>query len=139
MNLIIVTGRLGKDPELRTTNGDRTVANFSIAVKEYGQKKDDPLWLNVVVWDKLAEIVKEYGAKGKEATVYGRLQIRKYESQSETKTSIEIVANAVEFASTAGRESGSGDRPAQTRSSKPSGNRTSRRDEPEIDDSDVPF
>lgn len=133
MNLIIVVGRLGRDPELTHTRDGKAVAKFSIAVQDDSGKNKEPLWLNIIAWEKLAEICHQYLTKGREVLVRGRLSIRDYESKGERKTATEVVAEKVRFF-------GSGEK--NEAKPAPAGNRTGRGSSssaPEIDDEDMPF
>ena len=60
MNRVILTGRLTRDPELRTTATGKTVATFSVATNQYVGTKERSEFHNVVTWDKLAEICGRY-------------------------------------------------------------------------------
>lgn len=100
MNVIVVTGRLGKDPETRATSSGSMVCSFSLAVSDSRAKEGDkPLWLTVVAWQKLGEICQKHLIKGKLIAVTGRLQVREFEGSRGKGTAIEIVANNVEFLS----------------------------------------
>lgn len=83
MNQEICIGRLGRDPQIRTTKTGRAVASFSIAVNRayttpQGEKKELTDWINVVAWGKLAEAVGNLVRKGDEVLVKGRIGTRKY-------------------------------------------------------------
>src|SRR5437016_4114475 len=89
-------GRLGKDPDFNITTGGKTVAKFSLAVDQGKDQK--PMWLNVVAWDRLAEIVEKYAEKGMQVFVQGRLQIRAYEDKTGVnRQAIDIVASTVQL------------------------------------------
>lgn len=89
-------GRLGKDPDFSLISSGTPVAKFSLAVDQ--GKDKEPMWLNVVAWDKLAEIVEKYAFKGMQVFVQGRLQIRSYEDKSGVKRqAVEIVASTVQL------------------------------------------
>ena len=94
MNTTILTGRLGRDPETRSTNTGAAVSNFSIAVNG---GKDVTFWFNIVAFGKTAELVQQYLTKGSKVGIEGRLQTRTYEKDGQTKTVFEVVANRVEF------------------------------------------
>lgn len=97
MNLVTLVGRLGKDPELKTTTSDKAVANFSVATSEYGGGTE---WHNIVVWGKPAENCASYLKKGSMVGISGRITTRSYEDKEGNKKYItEIVANNVEFLS----------------------------------------
>lgn len=109
-------GRLGKDPEVRVTTGEKqtSVCRFSIAVdKGYGQNKKT-IWVNVVTFGKLAENCGKFLAKGRQTYVAGELDIQNYEKQDGSKgTFVEVVANTVEFLNS-GENQGWGTQPQQT-------------------------
>ena len=101
VNKAILVGRLGRDPEVRSTGSGKKVANFSIATDETyknsaGEKVKSTEWHNIVMWDKLAEIAEEYLHKGDLVYLEGKLQTRKYESRdSGTKQTTEVIANVM--------------------------------------------
>lgn len=99
MNMIMLTGRLVKDPEVRyIPDTQRAVASFCIAVdrptKGDEKKADFPL---ITVFGKQAEVCERYLKKGRKVAVDGRLQTRKYEKNGETVYASEVVAKHVEF------------------------------------------
>ncbi|HEY5611171.1 MAG TPA: single-stranded DNA-binding protein, partial [Thermoanaerobaculia bacterium] len=78
INKVILIGRLGKDPELRSTPSGTTVAKFTIATDERftdrsGEKQERTEWHNIVAWDKLADICGQYLKKGKLVYIEGRI------------------------------------------------------------------
>lgn len=103
VNKVIIVGRLGADPELKTVTGGQSVARLSIATSEnwtdkQGQKQERTEWHRVVVWGKLAELCGKYLTKGRQAYVEGRLQTRQWEDQQGQKRyTTEVVANTVQF------------------------------------------
>ena len=103
LNRIILIGRLSKEPELRYTTNGTAVCSFTLAVESgFGEKKRTD-FINIVVWNKLAENCATYLAKGKLAAVDGRLQIRSYEDKDGVKRYVtEVVAENVRFLSPRG-------------------------------------
>lgn len=102
VNKVIIVGRLGADPEVKTIAGGNTVCRLSVATSEnwtdkQGQKQERVEWHRVTVWGKLAEVCGKYLAKGRQAYVEGRLQTTSYEKDGVKKYSTEIVANTVQF------------------------------------------
>lgn len=78
MNLTILRGRLGSDPQIRTTSKGTTVASFRMASeRDYGGKKSTQ-WHTVVAWGKVAEAVGNLVRKGDEVLVQGWIGTRKY-------------------------------------------------------------
>lgn len=102
MNRWLGIGNLGRDPEVRFTQGKQAVANFSIAINEKwtdkdGKKMERTEWVRIVVWGKLAELCGEYLSKGRQVGVEGRLQTREWEKEGVKQYTTEIVADRVEF------------------------------------------
>lgn len=103
INKVILIGRLGADPEVKTVTGGNNVARLSVATSENwtdreGQKQERTEWHRVVVWGKLADLCGKYLSKGRQVYVEGRLQTRSWEDQQgQKKYSTEIVANTVQF------------------------------------------
>jgi len=109
LNRVFMVGRLTKDPELRQTTNGTSVANFTIALnRRYksatGEWKDEATYVGVVAWQKLAELCKQYLAKGRAVLVEGKLQNRSWETEDGQKRStIEIRADRIEFLDREGR------------------------------------
>ena len=103
MNKVILTGRLTRDPELRSTSSGLEVASFSIAVNRNFKNKEGNVeadFFNVSVFGKQAENVSKYCFKGSQVGVEGRLQSRSYDAQDGTKRYVtDVVADRVEFLS----------------------------------------
>jgi single-strand DNA-binding protein len=103
VNKVIVVGRLGADPEVKTVTGGTTVARLSIATSENwtdreGQKQERTEWHRIVVWGKMGETCGKYLSKGRQVYVEGRLQTRSWEDQQGQKRyTTEIVAQTVQF------------------------------------------
>lgn len=98
MNLVILMGRLTKDPEIRISQGgDVTIGSFSIAV-DRRLKKDVTDFFNCVTFNKNAEFAEKYLRKGTKIVVEGEIQIDKYEKDGVTKYATKIIANHIEFA-----------------------------------------
>lgn len=96
INTIAIIGRLGRDPDLKYTQGGKPVCSFSLAVDR--RQKGETDWFQVTAWDKLAELCNEHLRKGRQAAVRGRMQSRTYEAQDGSKrTSWEVVAEDVQF------------------------------------------
>ena len=101
MNRVLLTGRLTRDPEVRTTAGGKAVASFAVATHEYvGGGKEKSEFHNVVAWDRLAETCGRYLGKGQQVAIEGRLQTRSWDDdQNKRHWKTEIVANSVEMLS----------------------------------------
>ena len=88
LNKVMLIGRLGRDPEVRYTQGGTAVANLRIATdeswtdKKSGEKQERTEWHTVVLWGRQAEIANEYLGKGRLVFVEGRLETRKWQDKS---------------------------------------------------------
>ena len=90
VNKVILIGNLGRDPEVRYTQGGAPVANFTLATNESwtdksGARQERTEWHRVVVWGKTAEIVREHLTKGKQVFVEGSLQTRSWDDRDGNK------------------------------------------------------
>lgn len=100
MNTIILIGRLTRDVDLHTTTGGTSVANFTLAVdrRQSKDREKETDYIDVVVWQKLAETCAQYIGKGRLVAVSGRLQIRPYEDkEGNRRKAAEVVADSVRF------------------------------------------
>lgn len=98
INKVILMGRLTKDPELRYTNNKTPVCSFTIAVNNgYGENQRTD-FVNCLAWNKTAEFVTKYFAKGKMIIVIGRIATRSWETQDGKRAyATEVIANEVNF------------------------------------------
>jgi single-strand DNA-binding protein len=83
MNVVILIGNVGQDPEVRTTQGGSQVANFSLATSERwkdkdGGKQEKTTWHRCIVWGPLVSVVQSYIVKGSRVGVEGRYETRKW-------------------------------------------------------------
>ena len=100
MNKVILMGRLTRDPDVRATQGGKSVAQMTLAVDRRrgadGQQEAD--FLALVAWEKLADIAGQYLHKGSKILVEGRLQSRSYEAQDGSKRYVtEVILCNLEF------------------------------------------
>ena len=101
MNKVFLIGRLTRDPELRYTGSNVAVATFSLAVNrpftnQAGEREAD--FINIVVWRKQAENVKNYLTQGSQVAIDGRIQTRSYDGEDGKKRYVtEVVADNVQF------------------------------------------
>ena len=99
-NLVVLTGRLTADPELKTTQSGISVTSFSIAVdRRYraGEEKQTD-FINIVAWRQSAEFVAKHFRKGNMIGIEGSIQTRKYtDKNGNNKVAFEVIANNVQF------------------------------------------
>ena len=99
-NLVVLTGRLTADPELKTTSNGTSVVSFSIAVdRRYrtGEERQTD-FINIVAWRSSAEFISKYFKKGSLIGIEGSIQTRKYtDKNGNNRTAFEVVANNVQF------------------------------------------
>lgn len=148
LNKIILSGRLVRDPEMRTTQSGKSIASFTLAVERdfapQGQKKETD-FINCTAWNGTADFMSRYFSKGSMATVCGSLQIQNYTDRDGNKRSVPNVnVENVYFAGDKRSEKSEGKPKEQTSSkgksaysSKPAAKQTFEEMEEATDD--VPF
>jgi len=100
-NTVQLIGHVGQDPEVKSLEGGKKLANISIATnevyyKENGDKVEKTEWHRVTAWGKTAEIIEKYVTKGKEIAIEGKLTHCSYDDKDGVKRFItEVVANEV--------------------------------------------
>jgi single-strand DNA-binding protein len=115
INKVILVGRLGKDPEIRSTPQGNTVAKFTMATDEKftdraGEKQERTEWHNIVAWGKLGEICGQYLKKGKLVYIEGSIRTDSWDDKEsgQKKYRTEIVANTMKMLDRRGDEGGGG-------------------------------
>jgi len=99
-NLVVLTGRLTADPELKTTPNGISVTSFSIAVnRNYRAGAESQAdFINIVAWRQTAEFITKYFKKGNLIGIEGSIQTRRYQDKNgNNRTAFEVVANNVQF------------------------------------------
>lgn len=101
MNRIILLGRLTREPDVKVTSTDKTTTTFGLAVDRPFKNRDGKTeadFINIVAWNKTAEVAGNYLHKGERCLVEGRLQIRSYEGKDGQKHYVtEVVADRLEL------------------------------------------
>ncbi len=143
INKVILVGRLGKDPEIRSTPNGTTVAKFTVATDEKftdrsGEKQERTEWHNITAWGKLGEICGQYLRKGKLVYLEGSIRTESWDDKEsgQKRYRTEIVANTMKMLDRRGDEGGGGERGGYAPA------RSSGKSAPaEVmeDDEDVPF
>lgn len=100
-NLVVLTGRLTADPELRYTANNTPVTSFSIAVSRRYKAGEEAQadFINIVAWRQTAEFVTKYFQKGSMIGIEGSIQTRRYvdKETGKNRTAFEVIANNVQF------------------------------------------
>lgn len=104
VNLAIIVGNLGNDPEMRYMPNGEAVCNISVATSESwtdkntGQPQERTEWHRITAYRKLAEIMGQYLKKGSQVYIEGKIQTRKWQAQDGTdRYTTEIVANTMQM------------------------------------------
>lgn len=135
LNKAILMGRLTRDPEMRYTQSNIPVVSFTLAIDRgrkdgNGNKQTD--FVNCVAWDKRAEFVHQWFAKGMLAIVVGMIQSRNWKDKNgNNRTSIEVICNEISFGET--KKSREGNEESREKSAKSFPN-VSNDDFAELDD-----
>ena len=115
VNKVILVGRLGRDPEMKSTPSGQTVAKFSIATDERytdksGERQERTEWHNIVAWARLAEICGQYLKKGKLVYIEGSLRTDSWDDKEtgQKKYRTEIVARDMKMLDKKGDDGGGG-------------------------------
>ena len=99
MNKCVITGRITKDPELRTTKSGTNLCEFTLATNRpetrEGEKVAD--FINCIAWNKQAETLCKYQKKGNMIAVFGELRTDSYEVNGEKKYKSYVIVNNIEF------------------------------------------
>ena len=102
LNCVCLTGRLTRDPELRTTTTGKQVVSFTVAVQKRFKPQDDSQpdasFIDCVAWGQQAEFLGNYGTKGRMVGVTGRLEQRRYQAQDGTNRNVvEVVVYDIQL------------------------------------------
>ncbi len=115
-NKVILIGNLTKDPELRYTPAGTPVTTMRLAVssryKQGEEFKEETLFIDTVVFGRQAETCSQYLSKGRPALVEGRLQERRWETDGQQRSKMEVVAQNVRFLGGRSEKGAGGEAPA---------------------------
>lgn len=105
MNKVILLGRICNDLELRKTNTNRSVVNFTIAVDRRNSKEKTTDFFNAIAWNKTAEFIQQYFVKGQQIAIVGNLQSRNWtDNNGQKRNSVEVIVEEVNFAGITGKK-----------------------------------
>lgn len=132
INKVILIGRVGRDPELRTLQSGKSVVNVTLATSSKhkdrnGDQVEDTQWHRLVAYDKLADIIGQYVQKGSLIYIEGSLKYGKYtDKDNNEKSTTDIIINQMQMLG------GKGD----SQREEP---RRQRDEAPAVQDEDIPF
>jgi single-strand DNA-binding protein len=143
LNKVVLIGNLGRDPEIRSTNDGKEIANLTIATSESwkdkmtGEKKEKTEWHRVVIFSEgLVSVVKNYTKKGSKIYIEGSLQTRKWvDNTGQEKYTTEIVLQNFNSQLILLDSKGSGSSPSDSTNTRKTENSF---DHSELDD-EIPF
>ena len=98
-NRVQLIGHVGNDPEIKTLEGGRKLANITVATNDYyknaqGEKVEQTEWHRVSAWGKTVDIIEQLLKKGSHVAIEGKLTHRSYDDKDGNKRYItEVVAN----------------------------------------------
>jgi single-strand DNA-binding protein len=122
VNKVILVGRLGQDPQIKSFDGGKSVASFSLATSESykdnsGGRKEVTEWHNITAWNGLANISAKYLHKGDLVYIEGKLRNRSYDDKNGVKRYVtEVVAETLNMLGSKPASNGTsaaGDQPAE--------------------------
>lgn len=136
MNLAILTGNLGRDPELRSVNGD-SVLGFSIGVQTGTRDKPNTMWVACSIWGKRATSLQPYLAKGHRVTVSGSIRMEEYKDKDGTpRTALRMSVDQIDLPPKSEGQAAPAQQPQQQAQPRPAPSNGSGFDDM---DEDIPF
>jgi single-strand DNA-binding protein len=102
INVVVLTGNLTRDPELRSLPSGTSVCSMRIACNtrrkgQSGEWEDKPNYFDVTVWGAQGENCARFLSKGRPVAIHGRLEWREWEKDGQKRQSVEIIADSVQF------------------------------------------
>lgn len=145
LNRVMLIGNMGQDAELKYTTSGKAVANFNLATTEKwkgqdGEKHEKTTWHRIILWGRQAETIKEYGHKGSQILIEGKIENRSYDDADGNKKYVsEVIASNYRLL---GKKNSNGNAEAQTTENAPAQTATppvENSSQEDDDDSDLPF
>lgn len=110
---LIVLGNVGKEPEIRTTQGGTKVASFSIAVSKKRQGEETTVWFNCIAFAKTADVVENYVRKGSKVLVQGEIATRQYDKDGVTRYVWEVTVDRLSLEGSRTQDGAPGQLPSE--------------------------
>lgn len=107
INKVLISGNLGRDPELQSTNGGTEVLRFGVAVNDRvkgadGEWTDRPNWIDCVMFGTRAKSVSRFLSKGSKVAIEGKLRWSQWERDGQKRSKIEVIVDEIEFMTSSG-------------------------------------
>lgn len=105
INVVVISGNLTRDPELRHTNGGTAILSFGVAVNDRRRNphtqewEDYPNFVDVTVFGARAEALSRYLSKGTKVALSGKLRYSSWERDGQKRSKLEVIAEEIEFLS----------------------------------------
>ena len=104
INVVVISGNLTRDPELRHTNGGTAILSLGVAVNDRmkdrdGSWVDRPNFVDVTVFGARAEALSRYLSKGTKVALSGKLRYSSWERDGQKRSKLEVIAEEIEFLS----------------------------------------
>ncbi len=143
-NKVILLGNLTRDIELRHTQSNQAVANFSIAVNrqwkdQSGQTHEEATFVDCESWGRQAEVMHQYLGKGREVMIEGRLRMDRWQDKQSGANRSKLVVVVESFQFIGGRGESAGGGAIETTRSHPAPGAGSSAPAAGVDDGDIPF
>lgn len=146
LNKVILIGRLGNDPEIRTTQSGQTLATFNVATNRRwrdrdGNRQEETEWHRIVCWGRQAEVAGQYLNRGKLVSVEGRLQTRSWDDQQtgQKRFMTEIVCDNFQMLGSRADNQGQQGYGGQSRREQPQSGPPDQGFDASEQDDDIPF
>jgi single-strand DNA-binding protein len=104
LNRVLLIGNLTRDPEIRYTPQGVAVADISLAINRFttnseGEKKEEVTFVDVTLWNRVAEIAKDYLKKGKPVFIEGRLRLDTWDDKQtgQKRSRLRVVADGMQL------------------------------------------
>ncbi len=126
-NRVILVGRLTRDVELKCTGSGTSVTDLGLAVSDRrktasGEWVDEPLFVDVTLWGRTAEVASEYLSKGAPILIEGRLKLDQWETDGQKRSKIRVVGERMQMLGTRGSNGGGASTPHSTPQQQTQGN-----------------
>ncbi|MEX2308076.1 MAG: single-stranded DNA-binding protein [Pirellulales bacterium] len=124
-NRVVLVGNLTRDPELRYLPSGMAVSDIGLAVNDRFKRNDqwveEPVFVDITLWGRTAEVANEYLSKGSSVLIEGRLKLDRWEKDGQKHSKLKVVGEKMQMLGSreGGARGGGGRRPAETGGDQP--------------------